>query len=1171
MVLVMVLSFLSPCTDRLAFASRYCKQGLMTSRLFLLLAVLYLPSVALAASTLEQWRTEANSTRTLADNDAPRAYAQAQRLQADLPTDATAVDRARILNLLARIEAYLALTPASVKHTQQALALAKQSADRVGQAEAYLTQVFNTVNQGDLKGLVAATNQSLAVLEGVDRPDLLGEALLRNAMKYLREGQLEASVTLTMQAMDIARRVNNPLALTYAHQGLGISYQQSERFAEARGHYLQMLEQARAAHSKLLEATALDGLGDIANRLGAPRDGEQLVREAEVLFRAVGAPFSISVNLYTLALNLTAQGRLKEATAALNEVITIYERYPNRIGLWYALNARSSNYQSLGNANAAQADTLRAYGLAKEIDFPIYLSDSTNRMAAVAAANGDYRKAFQLALEARAMADKVMRQKGTERMMELAQRYQSESKQREIDELTRRNEQQTAELQRREMQGRWLQTLLGGGALVFFGTVYFLLRLRRSHRLLETLNTQVQASQNKLQATLDAIPDLLFEIGLDGRYYDVHSPHVEWLIAPSEGLIGTEISETLPPHAVATCLSALHEAHETGGSSGKQFDLELPQGKLWFELSVSRKPTEQGQTPRFIVLSRNVTERKHTEEALRIAATAFESQEGMSITDAQGVILQVNKAFTTITGYTAEEVVGHNPRLLKSERQDSDFYSAMWDSIVRTGSWQGEIWNRRKNGDTYPVLLSISAVKDKQEIVTHYVGAFVDITHRKEAENEIRNLAFFDLQTGLPNRRLLLDRMELAISGRNLHPSQRALLLIDLDNFKSLNDTLGHDKGDLLLQQVALRLTACTREGDTVARLGGDEFVVMLENLSESQDEAAVQAEAVGNKILTSFEQSYSLAGYEHHSTASIGITLFANQHESIKDLLKRADLAMYQAKAAGRNTLRFFDLEMQAIATSRAALETELRLAVTGNQLLLFYQAQVDEQGHLTGCEALVRWQHPEHGLMPPAVFIPLAEDTGLILPLGHWVLETACAQLAKWSTQPGLSHLTMAINVSARQFHQADFVAQVLAALEKTGANPQRLKLELTESLLVSNLESAVATMTSLKAQGVGFSLDDFGTGYSSLSYLKRLPLDQLKIDQSFVREILSDHKDAAIAKMIITLGESLGLGVIAEGVETQEQRDALASRGCRVFQGYLFSRPVPVQEFENFAVGV
>jgi diguanylate cyclase (GGDEF)-like protein/PAS domain S-box-containing protein len=562
-----------------------------------------------------------------------------------------------------------------------------------------------------------------------------------------------------------------------------------------------------------------------------------------------------------------------------------------------------------------------------------------------------------------------------------------------------------------------------------------------------------------------------------------------------------------------------------------------------------------------------VTALRENEEALRIAACAFESQEGMMVTDAKGVILRVNRAFTETTGYSAEEAVGQTPRLLRSGRHDAEFYRGMWETINRTGVWQGEIWDRRKDGTEYPKWLTISAVKDEQGAVTHYIGSHYDVTERKKAEEKIRELAFFDQLTSLPNRILLLDRLKQTMTANSRSGNYAALLFIDLDNFKTLNDTLGHDMGDVLLQQVAQRLSTCVRAGDTVARLGGDEFVVMLASLSMNEAEAATQTEAIGEKIIVALNRTYQLKDVAYHSTPSIGATLFSGQQTEIDVLLKQADLAMYKAKEAGRNAMRFFDPEMERVVTIRAALEDDLRHAIQERQFLLHYQPQM-VGGQLAGSEALVRWQHPKRGMVSPAEFIPLAEETGLILPLGHWVLQSACSQLASWAAHPEMAHLTVAVNVSAHQFRQDDFVYQVLSILKQTGADPQRLKLELTESLLVSNVEEVIDKMFALKAKGVGFALDDFGTGYSSLSYLKRLPLDQLKIDQSFVRDVLSDANDASIARTIIALAQNLGLGVIAEGVETDMQREFLANAGCHAYQGYLFSRPLPIEAFDEFA---
>jgi len=607
--------------------------------------------------------------------------------------------------------------------------------------------------------------------------------------------------------------------------------------------------------------------------------------------------------------------------------------------------------------------------------------------------------------------------------------------------------------------------------------------------------------------------------------------------------------------------------HEGAKPQPMEFNVRAKSGRL-VSVLVSPASTRHSFVGARLVVLYDITARKLAEQQLRIAAIAFESQEAMTITDANQVILKINKAFTLITGYSEEDVIGRTPAILKSGRQDDKFYQGMWGSLNSDHFWEGEIWNRRKSGEVYPEWLSITAVLDEHGKVTHYVAAFTDITQHKQAEDKIQQLAFSDPLTGLPNRRLLLDRLQQALAASTRNKRQGALLFIDLDDFKNLNDTLGHDKGDLLLQQVGQRLATCVREGDTVARLGGDEFVVMLEDLSANLQEAATQTEIVGEKILATLNQTYPLAGHQHHSTPSIGVALFDEHENSVDELLKRADLAMYQAKAAGRNTLRFFDPKMQAVVSARVALEADLRLGLQEKQFLLYYQPQVDGDGRMNGAEALVRWQHPTRGLVSPLEFISLAEETGLILPLGYWVLETACDQLVAWAGQPDMAGLVLAVNVSAKQFRHRDFVGQVRTVLECTGADPAKLKLELTESLLLENVEDIIAKMTALKAIGVSFSLDDFGTGYSSLSYLKRLPLDQLKIDQSFVRDVLTDPNDASIAKTIVALAQSLGLAVIAEGVETTAQRDFLASHGCHSYQGYLFGRPGLAENLFNRA---
>ena len=568
---------------------------------------------------------------------------------------------------------------------------------------------------------------------------------------------------------------------------------------------------------------------------------------------------------------------------------------------------------------------------------------------------------------------------------------------------------------------------------------------------------------------------------------------------------------------------------------------------------------------------------RETNLRLTVAASAFQTSAGMTITDADKVMLQVNQSFIDITGYSAEEAVGQTPRLLSSGRHDVAFYQSMWDTIGRTGSWQGEVWNRRKNGEIYPEWLTISAVNGDDGAVAHYVGTFSDITLRKEAEEEIRVLAYYDSLTQLPNRRLFHDRLSHALLNSVRHRRQGALMLIDMDNFKNLNDSLGHDIGDQFLIEVARRLTSSVREGDTVARLGGDEFVVILEGLNDSPL-VATQIESIAVKIQEVLAKAYELSlatgsedagSCQHHCSASIGIALFGSQSLPSSELMKRADTAMYQAKAMGRNTVCFFDQSMQVAVTLRAALDADLRQAILSQQFLLYYQPQMDTHGRLSGSEALVRWQHPSRGLVPPNDFIPLSEETGLILPLGQWVLEAACEQLAEWAQRPEMASFTLAVNVSARQLRQVDFVAQVLATLARTGAPARQLKLEITESLLLQDIEDTIAKMLELRKTGISFSLDDFGTGYSSLAYLTRLPLDQLKIDRSFVSKLESDDNSLVICAATISLAHSLRLKVVAEGVETEAERYLLTKvHSCDYLQGYLFSKPLPLAQFEAFA---
>jgi len=552
------------------------------------------------------------------------------------------------------------------------------------------------------------------------------------------------------------------------------------------------------------------------------------------------------------------------------------------------------------------------------------------------------------------------------------------------------------------------------------------------------------------------------------------------------------------------------------------------------------------------------------EEMLRISAIAFESHSGIIVTDPNAIILRVNQAFTTLTGYSAHEALGRTPHMLSSGRHDKAFFQVMWEALRETNYWQGEIWNRHKNGMVFAEWLTISAVTNVEGNVTHYVGTYSDITQNKDAVAEIHRLAYYDSLTQLPNRRLLQDRLgqELAASTRS--GFHGAILFLDLDNFKTLNDTRGHDVGDQLLIEVAKRLRTAVRDSDVVGRLGGDEFVVLLLDLSHEAEAAAILTKQIAEKVLEALSFPYHVESHDVYCSTSIGIRLFHKQG-TVKELLRHADIAMYQAKTKGGKSLCFFDPTMQTMINARADMEKDLRRALEQNQFKLYFQSQV-KHCQISAAEVLLRWQHPERGLVSPVEFIPLAENTSLILPIGQWVLETSCAQLQSWE---GISHtrrLQLAVNVSTRQFRQPDFVEQIQHFLGKNGINPERLKLEITESLVLDNIEDTIAKMNALKSIGVQFSLDDFGIGYSSFSYLTQLPLDQLKIDRFFVQNIGEKPSDEIIIQTIISMAHKLKIEIIAEGVETEAQRLFLEQHGCVDCQGYLFSKPVPLEEFEK-----
>lgn len=675
----------------------------------------------------------------------------------------------------------------------------------------------------------------------------------------------------------------------------------------------------------------------------------------------------------------------------------------------------------------------------------------------------------------------------------------------------------------------------------------------------------LRQSEAYLRAITEAVPDLALVLDEDGRYLNINVPDDNLLFAGASELVGKRLKDVLPASQAEQFLNFIGRTLASDSPQTIEYGMQSKIGHRSFEARARRLDTLIQGRRAVVLMARDITDRVAYEQDRRVAAIAFESQQGMIITDTKTRIIKVNKAFTRITGYTEADVIGQPTRMLGSGRQGPEFYQKLWQAIIEEGFWQGEIWNRRKNGEVFPEWLTISAVHNDQGLVINYVASLTDITERKNAEQKIQHLAFYDPLTNLPNRRLLRDRLQQAVVSCGRKGMYGALIFLDLDDFKNVNDLYGHQVGDELLCQVALRLTKALREQDTVARLGGDEFVILLEELEPDAEEAGTQVEHIGLNLLQALRQPYLVSGQRFHNSASLGVVMFNNAHNTVDELMQHADLSMYNSKALGKNALSFYDPKMQAVVSLRLQLEEDIRRGLAAGEFIIYLQSQAGVHGQLEGAEALVRWQHPQRGLLGPGVFIEIAEHSELIELMDLATLKQACELLTRWADQPHRSGLSLSVNISSRLLYREDFIALIKHLLDETRANPQRLKLEITESLLLTDKNKAVVRMQTLREIGIRFSIDDFGTGYSSMTYLQQLPLDQLKIDQSFVRDLPENTSSLAIVHAILAMAHSLGLEVIAEGVENQAQCDALRESGCKHFQGYLFGKPVAVDAFE------
>jgi diguanylate cyclase (GGDEF)-like protein/PAS domain S-box-containing protein len=1137
------------------------------TRGMLLVALLLLPQ-AVPASTAapiyprtfqphQAWLDQASRLRLLSENDAPAAYRKTLEWIAGMPAFATAGDQARALNVLSRVELNLSLSEQGYIHASTASEIAVANSDRTGRAEAQLNIATFALYQGNIDLLAAATMQSASLFQDQDSPELLGEARLGVTIMYRRLGQLEESVASAIRALEKAESNGDPHLLAYAHRGLGISYQQSNHLVESEQHFRQMLKYAEAAQSKLLKTFALMGISDVEGASGHVKNSEVLLRTALKTCRETAIPYCEGILLNHLAESLRAQGKIRDSFPLLDEAESNYRKDHNKIGLWWTIKYRGDYYQTLHDYEKALAAAEEAYAIAVEIGFPLYQTESAKQLASIYAARQDFKQAYHYAGEAIDMANREAGATISSRTVELAKKYESENKQRQIEELK-----QQAQLQQSETRQHQLWTVLLGSTAILLAVSYFLLRLRRTQKEITRLNATLEKRVDQRTADLrqreqeyrtlaENSPNFIARYSLDGRHSFSNPAYAQLF-----GLADTR-ADDVAITAMPDLLACIKRVRDTGISTETEICLRKNEAHpRWINMSMAAERDASGEIVSILGIGYEVSDRKlrETQDEIRLSIYEHLAFGG----DLTGILARVaeyaqtsGQAIRSTIVIPADPVSARDPNAEKSRLHREPILTP-----------EGQVLGHIVSQSDSP-LSDDDLARLKQ--ASHLAAIAIE---RQHINDRLRHQASYDALTGLPNRRLLHDRLHEEIAKASRTKQSLGLLFVDLDRFKEVNDSLGHHIGDQLLIEAAKRIRLHIRESDTVARLGGDEFVIVVPDVQKME-----HLTRMAQAVIVGLQPAFNIEHQVAYISASIGIACYPMDADNAEALLSCADQAMYAAKERGRNGFSFFTSTMQEEMQQRLHLATDLREALAAGQLIPYFQPIIDTfSGRVVKAEALLRWKHPEYGMVPPDLFIPIAEEMGLIHDIGDWIfLETAklASQWADLRSRNDAEHIPgqISVNISPRQFMRGNLCGQWMPKLQALGISPHHLVIEITEGLLLSEQSDVVGELARFREAGMEVALDDFGTGYSAMAYLKRFSIDYLKIDRSFVNDLETDTNDRAIVEAIVAMGHKLGVKIIAEGVETQRQREILEEIGCEYLQGYLYARPMPAQEFLDY----